>query len=166
MSNHNADPLQPLRHSAAHIMAQAVLELFPDNRILRRWIELARKRIKFQGLPARICWLGYGERAQFGLAINDLVKKGKIKSPIGMGRDHLDCGSVASPPIPTRPAPRASAQTIDRRAPPPAVSATRLLHRGRSAHLQVLGFVDVEPAGPACPLRERTGASPGTTGYM
>ncbi|HKF22357.1 MAG TPA: urocanate hydratase [Candidatus Angelobacter sp.] len=74
-----------------------VLELFPKNRILNRWIGLARKRIKFQGLPARICWLGYGERAQFGLAMNDLVKKGKIKAPIVIGRDHLDCGSVASP---------------------------------------------------------------------
>jgi urocanate hydratase len=74
-----------------------VLELFPQNRILNRWINLAHKRIKFQGLPARICWLGYGERAQFGLAINDLVKKGKIKAPIVIGRDHLDCGSVASP---------------------------------------------------------------------
>ena len=74
-----------------------VLELFPENRSLRRWIELARKRIKFQGLPARICWLGYGERAQFGLAINDLVRKGTIKAPIVIGRDHLDCGSVASP---------------------------------------------------------------------
>ena len=74
-----------------------VLELFPQNRILDRWIKLARKRIKFQGLPARICWLGYGERAQFGLAMNDLVKKGKIKAPIVIGRDHLDCGSVASP---------------------------------------------------------------------
>jgi urocanate hydratase len=74
-----------------------VLELFPENRSLRRWIDLARKRIKFQGLPARICWLGYGERARFGLAINDLVKKNKIKAPIVIGRDHLDCGSVASP---------------------------------------------------------------------
>jgi urocanate hydratase len=74
-----------------------VLELFPQNRILNRWINLARKRIKFQGLPARICWLGHGERAQFGLAMNDLVKKGKIKAPIVIGRDHLDCGSVASP---------------------------------------------------------------------
>src|SRR5579862_7007508 len=74
-----------------------VLKLFPENRSLRRWIELARKRIKFQGLPARICWLGYGERARFGLAMNDLVKKGKIKAPIVIGRDHLDCGSVASP---------------------------------------------------------------------
>src|SRR6478672_2317165 len=74
-----------------------VLELFPENKILRRWIDLARKRIKFQGLPARICWLGYGERAQFGLAMNDLVKKGRIKAPIVIGRDHLDCGSVASP---------------------------------------------------------------------
>ena len=80
-----------------HVTDDLVLELFPDNRILRRWIDLARKRIKFQGLPARICWLGYGERAQFGLAINDLVKKGKIKAPIVIGRDHLDCGSVASP---------------------------------------------------------------------
>src|SRR5438309_4670631 len=76
---------------------QVILEMFPENRVLKRWIELARKRIKFQGLPARICWLGYGERAQFGLAINDLVKKGKIKAPIVIGRDHLDCGSVASP---------------------------------------------------------------------
>ncbi len=83
--------------SDIHVTDDLVLELFPDNRILRRWIELARKRIKFQGLPARICWLGYGERAQFGLAMNDLVKKGKIKAPIVIGRDHLDCGSVASP---------------------------------------------------------------------
>jgi urocanate hydratase len=74
-----------------------VLELFPENRKLVRWIELARKRIRFQGLPARICWLGYGERAEFGLAINNLVKQGKIKGPIVIGRDHLDCGSVASP---------------------------------------------------------------------
>ncbi|HTW32702.1 MAG TPA: urocanate hydratase [Candidatus Sulfotelmatobacter sp.] len=83
--------------SDIHVTDDLVLELFPENRILRRWIDLARKRIKFQGLPARICWLGYGERAQFGLAINDLVKKGKIKAPIVIGRDHLDCGSVASP---------------------------------------------------------------------
>jgi urocanate hydratase len=83
--------------SDIHVTDDLVLQLFPDNRILRRWIDLARKRIKFQGLPARICWLGYGERAQFGLAINDLVKKGKIKAPIVIGRDHLDCGSVASP---------------------------------------------------------------------
>ncbi len=83
--------------SDIHATDDLILELFPDNRILRRWIDLARKRIKFQGLPARICWLGYGERAQFGLAINDLVKKGKIKAPIVIGRDHLDCGSVASP---------------------------------------------------------------------
>jgi len=76
---------------------ELVLQLFPENRSLGRWIELARKRIKFQGLPARICWLGYGERAQFGLAINELVKKGKIKAPVVIGRDHLDCGSVASP---------------------------------------------------------------------
>jgi urocanate hydratase len=74
-----------------------ILEMFPDNHILRRWIDLARTRIKFQGLPARICWLGYGERAQFGLAMNDLVRKGRLKGPIVIGRDHLDCGSVASP---------------------------------------------------------------------
>jgi urocanate hydratase len=76
---------------------ELVLELFPQNRRLTRWIDLARKRIRFQGLPARICWLGYGERAEFGLAINNLVKQGKIKAPIVIGRDHLDCGSVASP---------------------------------------------------------------------
>ncbi|MGZ3483681.1 MAG: urocanate hydratase [Gemmatimonadaceae bacterium] len=80
-----------------HVTDELILEMFPHNRILERWINLARKRIKFQGLPARICWLGYGERAQFGLAINELVKKGKIKAPIVIGRDHLDCGSVASP---------------------------------------------------------------------
>jgi urocanate hydratase len=83
--------------SDIHITDELILEMFPENRILRRWIDLARKRIKFQGLPARICWLGYGERAEFGLAMNDLVKKGKIKAPIVIGRDHLDCGSVASP---------------------------------------------------------------------
>ena len=80
-----------------HTTDDLVLEMFPDNEILSRWIKLARERIKFQGLPCRICWLGYGERAQFGLALNDLVKKGKLKAPIVMGRDHLDCGSVASP---------------------------------------------------------------------
>jgi urocanate hydratase len=74
-----------------------VLQMFPHNRILERWIKLARQRVKFQGLPARICWLGYGERAEFGLAINALVKQGKITAPIVIGRDHLDCGSVASP---------------------------------------------------------------------
>jgi urocanate hydratase len=83
--------------SDIHATDDLVLNLFPDNRILRRWIDLARKRIKFQGLPARICWLGYGERAQFGLAMNEMVKNGKLKGPIVMGRDHLDCGSVASP---------------------------------------------------------------------
>jgi urocanate hydratase len=80
-----------------HVTDELVLELFPENRILSRWINLAKKRIKFQGLPARICWLGYGERAEFGLAMNGLVKSGKIKAPIVIGRDHLDCGSVASP---------------------------------------------------------------------
>ncbi|HOB35243.1 MAG: urocanate hydratase [Firmicutes bacterium] len=74
-----------------------VLELFPEKKDLRRWIEMARQKVAFQGLPARICWLGYGERVKFGLAINDLVRSGKIKAPIVIGRDHLDCGSVASP---------------------------------------------------------------------
>jgi urocanate hydratase len=74
-----------------------VLEMFPENESLRRWIGLARERIQFQGLPARICWLGYGERAAFGLRLNDLVARGKIQAPLVMGRDHLDCGSVASP---------------------------------------------------------------------
>lgn len=76
---------------------ELVLELFPDNAILNRWIRLARKHVKFQGLPARICWLGYGERALFGGRINDLVASGELKAPIVIGRDHLDCGSVASP---------------------------------------------------------------------
>jgi urocanate hydratase len=73
------------------------LEIFPKNETLKRWMKLARERIQFQGLPARICWLGYGERAEFGTAMNDLVKRGEIKAPIVIGRDHLDAGSVASP---------------------------------------------------------------------
>jgi len=74
-----------------------VLELFPGNEHLKRWITLAQERISFQGLPARICWLGQGERAKFGVAINDLVASGEISAPIAIGRDHLDTGSVASP---------------------------------------------------------------------
>ena len=76
---------------------QLALELFPDNEILTRWLSLARGRFAFQGLPARICWLGYGERARMGLAINELVRKGEVSAPVAMGRDHLDTGSVASP---------------------------------------------------------------------
>ena len=76
---------------------QLVLEMFPENQHLRRWIQMAQKKVKFQGLPSRICWLGYGERDKFGLALNDLVAKGELKAPIVIGRDHLDCGSVASP---------------------------------------------------------------------
>jgi urocanate hydratase len=74
-----------------------VLEMFPKDEHLKRWITLAEKKVKFQRLPSRICWLGYGERDKFGLAINELVAKGELKAPIVMGRDHLDCGSVASP---------------------------------------------------------------------
>jgi urocanate hydratase len=74
-----------------------VLELFPEDKALERWIKKAQKQVKFQGLPSRICWLGYGERAKFGDLINDLVKRGKISAPIVIGRDHLDTGSVASP---------------------------------------------------------------------
>ncbi len=76
---------------------QLVLEMFPENQHLKRWIQMAQKKVKFQGLPSRICWLGYGERDKFGLALNDLVAKGDLKAPIVIGRDHLDCGSVASP---------------------------------------------------------------------
>jgi len=73
------------------------LELFPEDKTLSRWLTLARDRVQFQGLPARICWLGYGERAVMGEAINDLVKSGELKAPVAIGRDHLDTGSVASP---------------------------------------------------------------------
>src|SRR5216117_1464907 len=73
------------------------LELFPANETLARWMKLAKERIHYQGLPARICWLGYGERAEFGVAMNELVRRGEIKAPIVIGRDHLDSGSVASP---------------------------------------------------------------------
>jgi urocanate hydratase len=76
---------------------EALLELFPDNEGLKRWLTLAKEKIHFQGLPARICWLGYGEREKAGLLFNDLVAKGIVKAPIVIGRDHLDSGSVASP---------------------------------------------------------------------
>jgi len=76
---------------------KAILELFPENNHLRRWITMAQERVQFQGLPARICWLGYGERDKAGAVFNDLVAKGEVSAPIVIGRDHLDCGSVASP---------------------------------------------------------------------
>tara|TARA_B100000965_G_scaffold406698_1_gene447365 strand:- start:755 stop:2401 length:1647 start_codon:yes stop_codon:yes gene_type:complete len=74
-----------------------ILELFPEDKALHRWIKMAQKKVEFQGLPARICWLGYGERAKAGIAFNDLVRSGKVKAPLVIGRDHLDAGSVASP---------------------------------------------------------------------
>lgn len=76
---------------------KALMELFPENKGLQRWLHMAKEKIAFQGLPARICWLGMGEREKAGLLFNDLVKQGKVKAPIVIGRDHLDCGSVASP---------------------------------------------------------------------
>jgi len=76
---------------------EAVLRLFPENDSLARWIRLARERVQFQGLPSRICWLGYGERARFGVEINRMVADGRLQAPVVIGRDHLDCGSVASP---------------------------------------------------------------------
>lgn len=76
---------------------KAIIETFPENTALIRWIKLAQEKVHFQGLPARICWLGYGERAKMGKIFNDLVKTGKVSAPIVIGRDHLDCGSVASP---------------------------------------------------------------------
>jgi len=80
-----------------HTTDRLALEMFPDNPVLERWMRLAKDRVRFQGLPARTCWLGYGERAEFGLAMNDYVRRGKIQAPIVIGRDHLDAGSVASP---------------------------------------------------------------------
>jgi urocanate hydratase len=74
-----------------------IARLFPDDELLRRWLELAPTRVAFQGLPARICWLGLGERHRAGLAFNEMVKRGELKAPIVIGRDHLDTGSVASP---------------------------------------------------------------------
>ena len=80
-----------------HRLDRELLELFPNDAGLQRWIALAQERIAFQGLPARICWLGYGDRAKAGLRFNELVRSGEIKAPIVIGRDHLDTGSVASP---------------------------------------------------------------------
>ena len=76
---------------------RAILDLFPQNESLARWIRLAEEKVHFQGLPARICWLGYGERHLAGLRFNEMVAKGELSAPIVLGRDHLDCGSVASP---------------------------------------------------------------------
>src|SRR5690625_6300255 len=76
---------------------ELVKELFPENESLLRWIDMAQEQCAFQGLPSRICWLGYGERKKLGLAINELVRKGEISAPIVISRDHLDAGSVASP---------------------------------------------------------------------
>ena len=76
---------------------QKVLEMFPEDEALCRWIKLAQEQVQFQGLPSRICWLGYGDRAKFGLALNEMVRSGELSAPIVIGRDHLDCGSVASP---------------------------------------------------------------------
>jgi len=74
-----------------------LLELFPEDEALQRWLNLAPERVAFQGLPSRICWLGFGDRARAGLAINELVRSGEVKAPVVIGRDHLDSGSVASP---------------------------------------------------------------------
>lgn len=76
---------------------EAIMKLFPDDALLHKWLKAAKEKVHFQGLPSRICWLGYGDRAKAGKAFNDLVKTGKVKAPIVIGRDHLDCGSVASP---------------------------------------------------------------------
>ncbi|MCX8011247.1 MAG: urocanate hydratase, partial [Ignavibacteria bacterium] len=80
-----------------YVTDEAIIKTFPENKTLIRWIELAQKHVHFQGLPARICWLGYGERAKMGKIFNQLVREGKVEAPIVIGRDHLDCGSVASP---------------------------------------------------------------------
>ena len=87
----SGDPADILR------IDRALLETFPENKMLARWIEKAQAKVPFIGLPARVCWLGYGEREKFGLVINDLVARGEVSAPIVIGRDHLDCGSVASP---------------------------------------------------------------------
>ena len=92
-------PEDPQTHSA-DVVAENVehlRELFPEDKALARWLLLANEKVQFQGLPSRICWLGYGERVRAGLAFNELVRTGRVKAPIVIGRDHLDCGSVASP---------------------------------------------------------------------
>jgi urocanate hydratase len=80
-----------------HVIDRALLEAFPEDAALSRWLALAGERVAFQGLPARICWLGLGQREKAGVLFNDLVASGRVKAPIVIGRDHLDCGSVASP---------------------------------------------------------------------
>lgn len=80
-----------------YVTDDAIMDTFPDDKLLHNWLKAAKEKVHFQGLPSRICWLGYGERAKAGKVFNDLVKTGKVKAPIVIGRDHLDCGSVASP---------------------------------------------------------------------
>ncbi|MDX6535218.1 MAG: urocanate hydratase, partial [Gaiellales bacterium] len=80
-----------------HRIDQALMAAFPDDQLLQRWLEIAPRRIAFQGLPARICWLGQGDRARAGLIFNGLVRRGEVSAPVAIGRDHLDTGSVASP---------------------------------------------------------------------
>jgi urocanate hydratase len=79
------------------VIDNLVIEMFPEDKILKGWIEKARKKVPVEGLPSRVCWLGYGDRAKFGVALNKLVNSREVKAPIVIGRDHLDCGSVASP---------------------------------------------------------------------
>ena len=76
---------------------QKIIEMYSENTSLCKWIRMAKKNVSFQGLPSRICWLGYGERAEFGLKLNEMVRNGELSAPIVIGRDHLDCGSVTSP---------------------------------------------------------------------
>jgi urocanate hydratase len=84
-------------HEDIRKIDELILKTFPENQQLARWIRKAQSEVKLQGLPARVCWLGYGERARFGLLINEMVARGQLSGPIWIGRDHLDCGSVASP---------------------------------------------------------------------
>ena len=97
IGRHEARKIEGVRDADIRRTDEAILDLFPDDAGLRRWLAMAQERVPFQGLPARICWLGYGERARAGLAFNELVRTGLVSAPIVIGRDHLDSGSVASP---------------------------------------------------------------------
>lgn len=151
---------------------RAILELFPDNDHLRRWITLAGERVAYQGLPARICWLGYGERHRAGLRFNEMVASGEVSAPIVIGRDHLDSGSVASPTGRPRRWPTARTRSPTGRCSMP--SSTR--HPGRRGCRSITAVVSAwvarstrdrcaSPTEPRSPQRNSNASSPTTPGW-
>ena len=151
---------------------RAILELFPDNDRLHKWITMAGERVHFQGLPARICWLGYGERHLAGLRFNETVASGELKAPVVIGRDHLDCGSVASPYRETEAMldgsdaiadwPCSTPWSTPRPAPPGSRSTTAAASAWAAPSTPARS---VSPTAPTSPPRRSSGSSPTTPAW-